>query len=131
MSWVSRWLFSTNHKNIGTLYIMFGIFSALIGTMLSILIRVELTNPGTQIFQSGQLYNVIVTSRALVMSVPMCCKQDLERFLLRFLPSRPRRDPGMKYFEGRLIKPICRNCTYLSSKRTEGRWKIFIRNKVY
>jgi heme/copper-type cytochrome/quinol oxidase subunit 1 len=46
---------------------MFGIFSALIGTMLSILIRVELTNPGTQIFQSGQLYNVIVTSRALVM----------------------------------------------------------------
>ena len=96
---------------------MFGIFSALIGTMLSILIRVELTNPGTQIFQSGQLYNVIVTSRALVMSVPMCCKQDLERFL----PSRPRIDPVMKYFEGRLIKPICRNCTYLSSKRTEGR----------
>ena len=77
---MSRWLFSTNHKNIGTLYIMFGIFSALIGTMLSILIRVELTNPGTQIFQSGQLYNVIVTSRALVMSVPMCCKQDLGRF---------------------------------------------------
>jgi len=60
-------LFSTNHKNIGTLYIIFGIFSALIGTMLSILIRIELTNPGTQIFQSGQLYNVIVTSHALVM----------------------------------------------------------------
>jgi len=60
-------LFSTNHKNIGTLYIIFGVFSALIGTMLSILIRIELTNPGTQIFQSGQLYNVIVTSHALVM----------------------------------------------------------------
>jgi len=35
--------------------------------MLSILIRIELTQPGTQVFQSGQLYNVVVTSRALVM----------------------------------------------------------------
>jgi heme/copper-type cytochrome/quinol oxidase subunit 1 len=35
--------------------------------MLSILIRIELTNPGTQIFQTGQLYNVIVSARALVM----------------------------------------------------------------
>jgi heme/copper-type cytochrome/quinol oxidase subunit 1 len=60
-------LFSTNHKNIGTLYIIFGVFSALIGTTLSILIRIELTNPGTQIFQTGQLYNVIVTSHAIVM----------------------------------------------------------------
>jgi len=43
------------------------VFSALIGTMLSVLIRIELTNPGNQIFQNGQIYNVIVTSRALVM----------------------------------------------------------------
>jgi len=35
--------------------------------MLSILIRIELTNPGNQIFSSGQLYNVIVTAHALVM----------------------------------------------------------------
>jgi len=67
MNWINRWLFSTNHKNIGTLYIIFGTFSALIGTMLSILIRIELTNPGTQIFQSGQLYNVVVSAHALMM----------------------------------------------------------------
>lgn len=67
MNWIKRWLFSTNRKNIGTLYIIFGVFSALVGTMLSILMRIELTNPGTQIFQSGRLYNVITTSRALVM----------------------------------------------------------------
>lgn len=46
---------------------IFGIFSALIGTSLSILIRIELTNPGNQIFESGQLYNVVVTSRAFIM----------------------------------------------------------------
>jgi len=46
---------------------IFGIFSALIGTSLSILIRIELTNPGNQIFESGQLYNVVVTSRSFVM----------------------------------------------------------------
>jgi cytochrome c oxidase subunit 1 len=67
MNWSNRRLFSTNHKNIGTLYIIFGVFSALVGTTLSILIRVELTNPGSQIFQTGQLYNVVVTSHALVM----------------------------------------------------------------
>ena len=65
--WKTRWLFSTNHKNIGTLYLIFGIFSALIGTSLSILIRIELTNPGSQIFLTGQIYNVVVTARALVM----------------------------------------------------------------
>jgi heme/copper-type cytochrome/quinol oxidase subunit 1 len=46
---------------------IFGIFAALIGTSLSILIRIELTNPGNQIFSSGQIYNVIVTSRAILM----------------------------------------------------------------
>lgn len=46
---------------------LFGIFSALIGTSLSILIRIELTNPGNQIFLSGQIYNVVLTSRALIM----------------------------------------------------------------
>lgn len=65
--WNSRWLFSTNHKNIGTLYIIFGIFSALIGTCLSILMRIELANPGNQIFESGQIYNSIVTLRAFIM----------------------------------------------------------------
>jgi len=62
-----RWLLSTNAKDIGTLYLIFALFSGLIGTAFSVLIRMELSGPGTQYIGDNQLYNSIITAHALFM----------------------------------------------------------------
>jgi len=79
-AFVERWFFSCNHKDIGLLYMVLGFLSGMIGTMLSVLIRLELAQPGDGIFAgltadqytsygvgNYQLYNVVVTAHAFIM----------------------------------------------------------------
>jgi cytochrome c oxidase subunit 1 len=64
---VSRWFFSTNHKDIGTLYIIFSLVAALVGIGISLLMRLELMYPGMQIFSDGQMWNAYISAHGLIM----------------------------------------------------------------
>jgi cytochrome c oxidase subunit 1 len=62
-----RFVYSTNHKDIGTMYLVFAIIAGIIGAAMSIMIRIELMYPGVQIFHETHTYNVFVTSHGLIM----------------------------------------------------------------
>ena len=65
--WTERWFLSCNAKDIGTLYLIFALFSGLVGTAFSVLIRLELAGPGVQYIADNQLYNSIITAHAILM----------------------------------------------------------------
>ena len=63
----TRWFCSTNHKDIGTLYLVFAVLAGIVGGALSMVMRAELQSPGMDIFESGQMWNVFITAHGLIM----------------------------------------------------------------
>ena len=64
---LKRWLFSTNHKDIGTLYLLFAMMAGVIGGALSIGMRLELQEPGLQYFANPHMFNAFVTAHGIIM----------------------------------------------------------------
>ena len=62
-----RYVYSTNHKDIGTMYLCFAIFAGIVGGILSMFMRAELMEPGLQIFSNPHTFNVFVSAHGLVM----------------------------------------------------------------
>jgi cytochrome c oxidase subunit 1 len=62
-----RFVYSTNHKDIGTMYLTFALVAGVIGGLLSIAMRMELQNPGLQFFPTAHEYNVFATAHGLIM----------------------------------------------------------------
>ncbi|WP_297830234.1 cytochrome c oxidase subunit I [Thermomonas sp.] len=65
-SFIDRWLFSTNHKDIGTLYLLFSFTMAIVGALLSVMLRAELAEPGLQLMKP-EFFNQLTAMHALVM----------------------------------------------------------------
>jgi len=67
-SFFVRWFCSTNHKDIGTLYLIFAVIAGLIGGAMSVVFRMELQMPGDQVLGGDhQLFNVLITAHGLIM----------------------------------------------------------------
>ena len=81
-----RYVYSTNHKDIGTMYLIFALIAGLVGGGLSIAMRLELAEPGLQYFSNPHTYNAFVTSHALIMIFFMVMPALIGGFANWFVP---------------------------------------------
>jgi cytochrome c oxidase subunit I len=81
-----RYVYSTNHKDIGMMYLIFSLCAGIIGGALSVAMRLELQEPGLQIFANAHTYNAFVTSHALIMIFFMVMPALIGGFANWFVP---------------------------------------------
>ncbi len=81
-----RWAYSTNHKDIGTMYLVFAVVAGLIGGVFSMMVRAELAFPGIQFIQDNQFFNVLITAHGLIMVFFMVMPALIGGFGNWFLP---------------------------------------------
>ncbi|WP_181705914.1 cytochrome c oxidase subunit I [Chthonobacter rhizosphaerae] len=82
----TRWVYSTNHKDIGILYLIFAVIAGIIGGALSVGMRMELQEPGMQIFGDPNVYNMFTTAHGLIMIFFMVMPALIGGFANFFVP---------------------------------------------
>ena len=121
--WQERWFLSSNAKDIGTLYLMFALFSGLVGTAFSVLIRLELSAPGVQYIADNQLYNSIITAHAILMIFFMVMPAligGFGNFLLPLLVGGP------DMAKNRDLRNIINNKYYSKSVKSNNKLKTYL-----
>nr|YP_003204913.1 endonuclease [Millerozyma farinosa]CAY39283.1 Endonuclease, COX1 group II intron encoded [Millerozyma farinosa] len=87
MSYMTRWTYSTSHKDMAMTYLMYGMMSAMMGTGMSVMMRAELSNGNSQFFHgNNHAFNVIITGHAMAMIFLFVMPVTMGAFGNFFLP---------------------------------------------